>query len=176
MQVEGTYDTRERTMIQYLENVREQIARFDKCTVQQIPRNENERADALSKFGAMVAGVSRKITIMVKERPAIEEPKELQAIEEDRSWKSDLIRCLKDATLPDDPIAAKRLKFKAARFTMIGEELYKRTISGLLLKCLVQRIENTTEFHGGRKPTGKRANRGDQSHDLTALENKVGRS
>ncbi|KAL0373879.1 UNVERIFIED_CONTAM: Ribonuclease HI [Sesamum radiatum] len=66
MQVEGAYKTRERTMMQYFEKVKELMARFDKCMVQQIPRSENERADALSKFGAMAAGIkSRKVTIMI---------------------------------------------------------------------------------------------------------------
>ncbi|KAL0405364.1 UNVERIFIED_CONTAM: Gag-Pol polyprotein [Sesamum latifolium] len=65
MQVEGAYETREWTMTQYLAKVKEQMARFDKCMVQQIPQNENERADELSKFGAMIARVkSRNITIM----------------------------------------------------------------------------------------------------------------
>ncbi|KAL0285395.1 UNVERIFIED_CONTAM: Gag-Pol polyprotein [Sesamum radiatum] len=124
-------------MTQYLAKVREQMKDFSKCTVQQIPRNKNERADALSKFGAMIAGVrSRKITVMVKERPAIEENKEVQVIQEDRSWKAELLRYLKGAILPNDPIAAKRIKFKATRFTVIGDELYKRTINGTLLKCL----------------------------------------
>ncbi|KAL0420545.1 UNVERIFIED_CONTAM: hypothetical protein Slati_3077400 [Sesamum latifolium] len=86
MQIEGAYETRERTMMQYLAKVREQMKHFDKCTVQQIPRNENERADALSKFGAMIAGVkSRKVTIMIKERLAIEEAEEVQVVQEDRS-------------------------------------------------------------------------------------------
>ncbi|KAL0455839.1 UNVERIFIED_CONTAM: hypothetical protein Slati_0923100 [Sesamum latifolium] len=81
MQVEGAYETRERTMTQYLTKVREQMTHFDKCTVQQIPRNENERADALSKYGAMIVGVkSRKVTIMIKEHSAIEEAEEVQVV------------------------------------------------------------------------------------------------
>ncbi|KAL0449357.1 UNVERIFIED_CONTAM: Retrovirus-related Pol polyprotein from transposon gypsy [Sesamum latifolium] len=115
MQVEGTSETREQTMIQYLAKVKEQMALFDKCTVQQIPRNENEREDALSKFGAMVAGVkSRKVTITIKECPAIEEAV-VQVVEEDRSWKRDLIRYLKSEILSDDPVMARRIKSKAAR-------------------------------------------------------------
>ncbi|KAL0312171.1 UNVERIFIED_CONTAM: hypothetical protein Sradi_5616400 [Sesamum radiatum] len=43
---------------------------------------------------------------------------------------------MQEVTLPDDPIQAKRIKFKAPRFTMIGDELYKRTIGGPLLKCV----------------------------------------
>ncbi|KAL0454586.1 UNVERIFIED_CONTAM: hypothetical protein Slati_0797800 [Sesamum latifolium] len=72
---------------------------------------------------------------MIKERPAIEEAV-VQVVEEDRSWRSNLIRYLKSDILPDDPVVAKRIKFKAARFTMVGDELYKRTVDGPLLKCL----------------------------------------
>ncbi|KAL0411853.1 UNVERIFIED_CONTAM: Retrovirus-related Pol polyprotein from transposon gypsy [Sesamum latifolium] len=50
--------------------------------MQQIPRSENERADALSKSGAMVSGIrDRRVTIMVKERPAIGEVEEVQVVE-----------------------------------------------------------------------------------------------
>ncbi|KAL0373694.1 UNVERIFIED_CONTAM: hypothetical protein Sradi_3285100 [Sesamum radiatum] len=127
----------ERTMVQYLGKVKELMARFDKCTVQQIARTENGRADALSKFNAMVAGVKeRKITLLVKEHPVIEEGEELQVIENSSSWKVEFMNYLKDGILPDDPIRAKRLKFKATRFTIIGNDLYKRTIGGPLLKCL----------------------------------------
>ncbi|KAL0449610.1 UNVERIFIED_CONTAM: Gag-Pol polyprotein [Sesamum latifolium] len=73
---------------------------------------------------------------MVKERSAIEELARVQVVQEDRSWKAELIRYLRESILPEDPIAAKRIKFKATRFTMIGDELYKRTINGPLLKCL----------------------------------------
>ncbi|KAL0451562.1 UNVERIFIED_CONTAM: Retrovirus-related Pol polyprotein from transposon gypsy [Sesamum latifolium] len=137
MQVERNYETRERTMVQYLGKVKELMARFDKCTVQQIPRSENERADALSKFGAMVAGVKeRKITLIIKEHPIIEEKEEVQMIESSSSWKADFMNYLKDGTLPDDLIKAKRIKFKATRFTVVENDLYKRTIDGPLLKCL----------------------------------------
>ncbi|KAL0446110.1 UNVERIFIED_CONTAM: Retrovirus-related Pol polyprotein from transposon gypsy [Sesamum latifolium] len=40
MQIEGTYETNERMMTQYLVKVKEQMAHFDKCTMQQIPQNE----------------------------------------------------------------------------------------------------------------------------------------
>ncbi|KAL0416819.1 UNVERIFIED_CONTAM: Retrovirus-related Pol polyprotein from transposon gypsy [Sesamum latifolium] len=103
----------------------------------QIPRNENERAYPLSKFGAMVVGIrSRKVTIMIKEHPAIDEAKEVQVVEEWRLWKNDLVKYLKEATLPEDPIQIKRIKFKATIFTLVEDELYKRTIDGPLLKCL----------------------------------------
>ncbi|KAL0355818.1 UNVERIFIED_CONTAM: hypothetical protein Sradi_4028700 [Sesamum radiatum] len=137
MQVEGSYETREQTMVQYLKKVKELMTRFDKCIIQQIPRTENERADVLSKFGAMIVGVKeRKIALIIKEHPVIEEREELQAIENNRLWKVEFMNYLKEGILPDNPIKARRLKFKATRFTIIGNDLYKRTIDGPLLKCL----------------------------------------
>ncbi|KAL0431913.1 UNVERIFIED_CONTAM: hypothetical protein Sradi_0817300 [Sesamum radiatum] len=111
------------------------MAKFDKCLIHQIPREENERADASSKFGAAGVGVKeRKVLVFVKEMPTIEEM--IHLVEEDRSWKAPYIQNLKNGSLPSDPIAAKRLQFKANMFTLLNEELYKRGPKGLLLKCL----------------------------------------
>ncbi|KAL0406621.1 UNVERIFIED_CONTAM: hypothetical protein Slati_3976000 [Sesamum latifolium] len=73
---------------------------------------------------------------MVKERPAIGEVEKVQVVEEGRSWKSDLMKYFKEGTFPNDPIQAKQIKFKATRFTLVEDELYKRTMDGPLLKCL----------------------------------------
>ncbi|KAL0440206.1 UNVERIFIED_CONTAM: hypothetical protein Slati_2503600 [Sesamum latifolium] len=64
---------------------------------------------------------------MVNEHPAIGEVEKVQVVEEGTSWKSDLMKYLKEGTLPNDPIHAKRIKFKATRFTLVEDELYKRT-------------------------------------------------
>ncbi|KAL2228554.1 UNVERIFIED_CONTAM: hypothetical protein Sindi_1835100 [Sesamum indicum] len=91
---------------------------------------------ALSKFGAMVEGVKeRKIVVMIKEVLVIDE-KAVHIVEEANSCKIPFVQYLKHGNLPSDPIAARRLRFKANRFTMLGEELYERTPEGILLKCL----------------------------------------
>ncbi|KAL2249926.1 UNVERIFIED_CONTAM: Ribonuclease HI [Sesamum indicum] len=136
MQVQGTYDTREWSMTQYLAKMKDMMKKFDRCTINQIPRDENARADALSKFGSLVEGIKeRKITAMVKSHPVINEA-EIHTVERADSWRTPFVRYLKYGELPSDPIAAKRLQLKANRFTMIGDDLYKRTPEGVLLKCL----------------------------------------
>ncbi|KAL0366132.1 UNVERIFIED_CONTAM: hypothetical protein Sradi_3503300 [Sesamum radiatum] len=94
---------------------------------------------------------------MVKERPTIEEVEKVQVVEEGRSWKRNLMKYLKEWTLPNDPIQAKRIKFKVTRFTLVEDELYKRTIDGPLLKCLDEEranipmvliSDNGTQFQG----------------------------
>ncbi|KAL0454978.1 UNVERIFIED_CONTAM: hypothetical protein Slati_0837000 [Sesamum latifolium] len=84
----------------------------------------------------MVTGIKqRKITVMVTEMPAIEE-EVVNIIEEEGSWKQPFFQYLKNGTLPSDLFEAKRVQFKANRFTMLSRELYKKTPDGLLLKCL----------------------------------------
>ncbi|KAL2252784.1 UNVERIFIED_CONTAM: hypothetical protein Sindi_0073100 [Sesamum indicum] len=94
------------------------------------------RGDALSRFGSLVEGIKeRKITVMVKSQPIIDEA-EVHVVEMADSWKTPFVRYLKYGELPSDAIAAKRLQFKANRFSLVGDDLYKRTPEGILLKCL----------------------------------------
>ncbi|KAL2246210.1 UNVERIFIED_CONTAM: Retrovirus-related Pol polyprotein from transposon [Sesamum indicum] len=137
MQVEGIYETKERSMADYLKKAKEGMQKFSKCNVQQIPRSENERADALSKLGATLAGIKdKKITVMVKERSAIAEGIETKVVTPRCLWIEDISTYLREGILPTDAGHARRIKFKAPRFTLIGTQLYKRTVEGPLLKCL----------------------------------------
>ncbi|XP_011074079.1 uncharacterized protein LOC105158875 [Sesamum indicum] len=137
LQIEGTYETREKTMTAYKEIAQQWMKKFDRCSVLQVPRAENDKADALSKFGAAMDGIGdRNITALVRARPSITGGREVQTVVEPESWKDEIAKYLKDGTLPLDPIAAKRVKFRATRFTMLSGQLYKRTVDGPLLKCL----------------------------------------
>ncbi|KAL2226838.1 UNVERIFIED_CONTAM: Retrovirus-related Pol polyprotein from transposon [Sesamum indicum] len=137
MQIEGAYETRERTMTQYKETVHRLMGKFSRCSILQVPRIENDKADALSKFGAAMDGIrDRKITALIREQSALASRTEVQVVSEAGSWMNEIVRYLEEGTLPSDPIAAKRVKFRAARFTLLEDQLYKRTVDGPLLKCL----------------------------------------
>ncbi|KAL2228740.1 UNVERIFIED_CONTAM: hypothetical protein Sindi_1853700 [Sesamum indicum] len=73
---------------------------------------------------------------MIKETSAITESIDVNAVNEKPSWKDEIVQYLKEGSLPADPIGARRLKARAARFTLVDEQLYKRTIERPLLKCL----------------------------------------
>ncbi|KAL0463374.1 UNVERIFIED_CONTAM: hypothetical protein Slati_0225000 [Sesamum latifolium] len=45
MQIDGSYETQERSMTQYLKNIKDLIVKFDKCVGQQISKEENPRAE-----------------------------------------------------------------------------------------------------------------------------------
>lgn len=64
MHIEGSYETLEWSMVQYLKKVRDLMGKFVNCQVQQIPCEENIRADGIS---------DRRISFIVKEVPIIDE-------------------------------------------------------------------------------------------------------
>ncbi|KAL0416764.1 UNVERIFIED_CONTAM: hypothetical protein Slati_3508300 [Sesamum latifolium] len=94
-------------------------------------------ADALSTFTAMVAGLKeRNITVVIRDKISIEEGEVLQCVTEEKSWKNEPEGYLVRGIEADDPLAAKKSKFRANRFTMLNGKLYRRSIEGPLLKCL----------------------------------------
>ena len=52
------------------------------------------------------------------------------------SWMTPIISFLQDGHLPQDTDEAKKIKKKAARFTILNDTLYKRGFSMPYLKCV----------------------------------------
>ncbi|KAL2228384.1 UNVERIFIED_CONTAM: Retrovirus-related Pol polyprotein from transposon 17.6 [Sesamum indicum] len=117
------------------------------CTINQIPRDENARADALSKFGSLVEGTKeRKITVMVKSQPVIDEA-EVHVVEIVDSWKTPFVRYLKYGELPSDAIAAKRIRFKANRFYYNWGGSLQENSRRFGIPCVLV-SDNGTQFQG----------------------------
>ncbi|KAL0453712.1 UNVERIFIED_CONTAM: hypothetical protein Slati_1349300 [Sesamum latifolium] len=63
-QVEGTYETKEENMIQYLQQIADLKTKFHHFQIIQIPREENAKADSLSKLASSLEDCrTRHITI-----------------------------------------------------------------------------------------------------------------
>ncbi|KAL0421023.1 UNVERIFIED_CONTAM: hypothetical protein Slati_3125200 [Sesamum latifolium] len=63
-QVEGTYEAKEESMIQYLQQIADLKTKFHHFQIIQIPREENAKADSLSKFASSLEDCrTRHITI-----------------------------------------------------------------------------------------------------------------
>ncbi|KAL2238147.1 UNVERIFIED_CONTAM: Retrovirus-related Pol polyprotein from transposon [Sesamum indicum] len=128
LQIEGTYETRERTMTSYKEIVQRLMGKFEKCSVLQVPRAKTTRRTPYlnSELPWMESEIARSQPYRA----------EVQVVSETGSWKDEIVKYLEDGTLPVDPIAAKRVKFLATRFTLLAGQLYKQTVDGPLLKYL----------------------------------------
>nr|XP_016450125.1 PREDICTED: uncharacterized protein LOC107774978 [Nicotiana tabacum] len=51
-------------------------------------------------------------------------------------WRNRIVTYLQDGVLPNDKKEAKKLRIQASRYSIIHNDLYKRTYGGPLAKCL----------------------------------------
>ena len=57
-------------------------------------------------------------------------------LNDEPSWMDLIIQYLTNKTLPTDPSEAKRLRWTASQYILMNGQLYKRSFSLYLLKCL----------------------------------------
>ncbi|KAK8921230.1 hypothetical protein KSP39_PZI020105 [Platanthera zijinensis] len=118
-----------------------------------IPREQNNKADALSKLATSSTRYqTRRRQIEEIAFPSIHGPWEVTEINKaGESWTAPLIAYLKDQQQPENHKEARRLRMRAAAFTLIDGELYKRSYAGPYLKYLSDEDAEYTlrEVHEG---------------------------
>nr|GEV76661.1 reverse transcriptase domain-containing protein [Tanacetum cinerariifolium] len=116
-QVNRTYVANEVDMIRYLGKVRTLKNNFKAFSIRQVPRNENKKADALSK----IASTSFAHLIVEEERD---------------TWMSLIFKYLEEGTLPSHMKKARAVRRKSWRFAIVNGTLYKKSFLGPWLRCV----------------------------------------
>ncbi|XP_064971643.1 uncharacterized protein LOC135616384 [Musa acuminata AAA Group] len=136
-QLSGGYEARDLT------------AKFPYFTLSNVPREENERADALAKLASKPTPEALQ---EVEELPA--RAVEVAAMVPGSAtitWVQELLRFKRDGTLPHDEVAARRLRRTHAWYTEVSGRLYRRSFTYPLLRCLEPNEAQTilAEIHEG---------------------------
>nr|CAN69893.1 hypothetical protein VITISV_005621 [Vitis vinifera] len=110
-------------------------------TIEKIRRTENGRADALAGIAASLPiKEAILLPIHVQTNPSVVEASTCNTIAakqvDGQEWTNDIIGYLRTGTLPEDPKQAHKIRVQAARFTLIGGHLYKRSFTDPYLRCL----------------------------------------
>ncbi|KAL6350407.1 hypothetical protein AAG906_004358 [Vitis piasezkii] len=139
--VQKEYEAKDARMTRYLTKVRDTLQRFTEWTIKKIRRIENGHADALAGIAASLPiKEAILLPIHVQVNPSVAEASTCNTIEtkqaDDQEWTNDIIGYLRTGTLPKDPKQAHKIRVQAARFTLIGGHLYKRSFTGPYLRCL----------------------------------------
>ena len=74
-QMNGSYEARDQRMSAYLIKAKQIQSTFDKFSIEQIPRSENARADALANLGSTTTSGSKSIPVVHLMSPTIQEMK-----------------------------------------------------------------------------------------------------
>ncbi|KAL0462005.1 UNVERIFIED_CONTAM: hypothetical protein Slati_0088100 [Sesamum latifolium] len=149
-QVEGTYEAKEKSMIQYLQQIADLKTKFHHFQIIQIPREENVKADFLSKLASNLEDCrTRHITIHYL--PEARAPLAVQPITTGEDWKTPIIKWIEEGLLPENQWEAARLKTRATRFIIQEHILYKKSYTHPLLRCLSREegIHILQEIHSG---------------------------
>ncbi|KAJ9552535.1 hypothetical protein OSB04_016580, partial [Centaurea solstitialis] len=151
-------EAKDSKMMSYLKDVKDRIARFEHFLIEQIPRDLNMQADALANLGSAFHDPSMKnIPILHLTTPTIEAKDEVQMNEEIYNWSCyyrslDVWNYLKHDQLPEDRIEARKTRSKASRYTIFEDQLYRRSTTGLLLRCATNKAQINQilqEMHDG---------------------------
>ncbi|XP_077249196.1 uncharacterized protein LOC143888644 [Tasmannia lanceolata] len=136
-QIQGVYEAHDERMIKYLSKVRQLADKFKNFEVIRIPRTENAKADVLSKLAASGYTTLRSICMEFLKKSRIEnEAVEVMQVEHEPCWMDEIIDYLRSGKLPEAKKEARKVIQRAARFSLDGESLYKRSYTIPYLKCL----------------------------------------
>ena len=75
--------------------------------------------------------------IEILEAPSIEEPLFILCADSEPSWMDPIIRYLRTGALSTDASIAHKIKHMAPHYTLVSEQLYKRSFTLSLLKYLL---------------------------------------
>ncbi|XP_075655254.1 uncharacterized protein LOC142625494 [Castanea sativa] len=123
-------------MQKYLKLTKHLAREFDKLEFVRIPRDQNMATDEIVKMASLEEKPTNGEVLMeIQKCPSIEEVP-IFSIQSVNSWMAPIVSFLQDGHLPHDALEAKRIKTRAARFTILNDTLYKRGFSMPYLKCV----------------------------------------
>ncbi|XP_074377483.1 uncharacterized protein LOC141719006 [Apium graveolens] len=134
--IKGGFQARGPRTDLYMRNAQKLMGKFKEVNLEQIPRAQNADADALAKLGsqreATLLGV---IPLEIQKQPSIFHAEVMGVeIQREESWVTPILVYITKGTLPADKDEARRVKYRAARYVIYNENLYKRGFNRPLLR------------------------------------------
>ncbi|KAL5540600.1 hypothetical protein UlMin_043549 [Ulmus minor] len=125
------------------------ISCFESFEITHIPRAENLEADRLAQIGSRIDRNSEcHVDILLSPSNG---GVSVNQVNEEPTWMTPIIEYLLKGELPQDRVEARALRIRAACYTYMVGQLYKRGYSNPLLKCITaeQGLYVMREIHEG---------------------------
>ena len=125
-------------MAKYFSRVKHRLNSFPAWKLEHIPRGSNEKADALASMAASLP-ITETILLPIYYHPAssVVSPQINQVDKDLPSWMNPIILYLSTGQLPNERDKAHKLQVQSARFSLVNGQLFKRSLGGPYLKCLM---------------------------------------
>nr|XP_043614235.1 uncharacterized protein LOC122586293 [Erigeron canadensis] len=137
-QVKGTYEAKQGTTKLYLQKVQELIEYFSHFEIEHIRRNQNKKANALSKLASLTFGhLGKQVLVEVLKERSIEERQVSDLVEEEgTTWMTPIYEYLISGILPADKDEARKTRVKAPQYKIMDKKLYKKGFVTPWLLCI----------------------------------------
>nr|XP_043613766.1 uncharacterized protein LOC122585704 [Erigeron canadensis] len=152
-QINGTFEANQASMQLYLEETKKLIGEFESFHIEQVRRNQNKKADALSKLASLTfAHLTKEVLVEVLQEKSIIKGKEVSQVEEEEDcWMTPIYNFIKNETLPEDNHEAQKVRMKAPMYLLIEDKLFRKSFLCPHLRCVGPSQAQTLiqEVHGG---------------------------
>nr|KYP32537.1 hypothetical protein KK1_046761 [Cajanus cajan] len=112
-QLSGTYQAKDVLLQQYFHMASQQISSFDEFTIQHVPREQNTRADLLSKLASTKCPGQHRIIIQeTLHSPSLDDKVVNTSDSEDQGWMTGIWKYLKTRVLPEDKVKARKMRLR----------------------------------------------------------------
>ncbi|XP_057427450.1 uncharacterized protein LOC130720771 [Lotus japonicus] len=136
-QIKGDYQAKDIQLAKYLMKTQELMKRMDSVQVNHVPREENTRADVLSKLASTKNPGNNKSVIQenLKSPSVNEDDIVMVAGTASPDWMDRIKICL-EADGADLALFSKDQVREASHYVLLGDQLYRRGVGVPLLRCV----------------------------------------
>ncbi|GKB94501.1 reverse transcriptase domain-containing protein [Tanacetum coccineum] len=137
-QINGSYEANKDSMVKYLVKAKECILGFKSFSIENIPRNMNQKADVLSKLASVAFNhLTKEVLVEVLKERSMECQEVHTVVEEEGdNWMTPIIRCSEEGIWPEDRNKARCLRAKIGQYTMKSDVLFKKGYLLRMLRCV----------------------------------------
>ena len=135
-QVNEEFESQDPRMAKYVSRVKHRLNNFPDWKLEHVPRDSNEKADALASMAASLP-ITETIFLPIyyQSYSSIASSQVNQVDKDPPSWMDPITLYLSTGQLPTERNKA-QLQIQAARFSLIDGQLFKQSFGDPYLKCL----------------------------------------
>ncbi|GJV95220.1 reverse transcriptase domain-containing protein [Tanacetum coccineum] len=152
-QIKGTFAAKQTSIKDYLQNIKTTLRGFEEYTVEHVRKNQNKKADTLSKLASMTfEHLTKEVLVEILTKRSILEKEILKVDMLDRkSWMDLIHEYLLIGLLPEDTKEARKTRIHAPQYKLIRGNLYKRSFFTPWFRCVAppQTDKIIKEIHEG---------------------------
>ncbi|GJV68137.1 reverse transcriptase domain-containing protein [Tanacetum coccineum] len=137
-QMNGEFVASSEGMARYLEKAKEYAALFKKFSIKNIPRNQNQKADVLSKLASVAFNhLTKEILVEVLNAESVDVCEVNTVVEEEEdNWMTPIIKCLEKGIWPTDENKARTLQMKINEYVIEEGVMFKKSYLAPMLRCV----------------------------------------